>query len=152
MDKFVIVSRKHPAEKELLAVQMRQNMTVAERTLWERLRRNQVGGLHFRRQQIIDGFIADFYCHTARLVIEADGGVHDAQADYDRERDEIIATHQITILRFTNHQIINDTETVMAQITAAVHASVSSPSVSFPSISFPSISFPPLKEGPGEVL
>ena len=75
MDKSVIVSRKHSVEKEMLAIRMRQNMTAAERMLWERLRRNQVGGLRFRRQQIIESFIADFYCHTARLVIEADGGV-----------------------------------------------------------------------------
>ena len=142
MDKSVIVSRRHPAEKEARAVQMRQNMTAAEKMLWERLRRNQVGGLHFRRQQIINGFIADFYCHTARLVIEADGGVHDAQADYDRERDEIIATHQLTILRFTNQQILTDIETVMAKIHVAAHASSSSPAVSYS----------PLKEGPGEVL
>ncbi len=136
MDKSVIVSRKHPSEKEALSVQMRQNMTPAEKVLWDRLRCKQVGGVRFRRQQIIDGFIADFYCHSAKLVIEADGGVHHAQADYDRERDNIIAMHDLTILRFTNYQILNDTQTVIACIKAAVYAS--SP-------------IPPLEEGPGEV-
>lgn len=137
MDRSIIVSRKHSEEKETLAVQMRRNMTAAEKALWERLRRNQLGGLHFRRQQIIDGFIADFYCHAAKPVIEADGGVHDAQAEYDLERDKIIATHDLIILRFSNRQILTDMSTVLAHIeTAALQR----------------LSDPPLEEGPGEVI
>ena len=136
MDKSVIVSRKHSEEKEAVAVQMRRNMTAAERALGDRLRRNQTGGLHFRRQQIIEGFIADFYCHAAKLVIEADGGVHDAQAKYDLERDKIIATHDLIILRFSNRQILTDMNTVLAHIETTASQRLSDP---------------PLEEGPGEV-
>jgi very-short-patch-repair endonuclease len=57
---------------------------------WQHLRANQLNGLHFRRQQIIDGFIADFYCHVARLVIEVDGEIHQQQAEYDAERDRVL--------------------------------------------------------------
>ena len=57
---------------------MRQNPTPAENILWLRLRGKQVRGFHFRRQHPISRFIVDFYCSTARLVIEIDGSIHDA--------------------------------------------------------------------------
>ena len=114
-----IVRAARAREKQALARQMRQEMTSAEARLWQRLRRNQLLGLHFRRQQVIDGFIADFYCREARLVIECDGGVHDNQADYDRERDRILAAHALHILRFTNAQIANNLGAVLAEIAAA---------------------------------
>ena len=60
-----IVRARRDAEKQALALQMRRAMTEAEARLWEQLRGNQLGGLHFRRQQGIDGFIADFYCRPA---------------------------------------------------------------------------------------
>ena len=60
-----IVRARRDAEKQALALQMRRAMTEAEVRLWEQLRGNQLGGLHFRRQQVIDGFIADFYCRPA---------------------------------------------------------------------------------------
>ena len=52
---------------------LRENMTEHERILWERLKEKQIEGLRFRRQHPIDFFIADFYCHQARLVVEIDG-------------------------------------------------------------------------------
>jgi very-short-patch-repair endonuclease len=55
-------------------------MTPAERILWQELRGNKLGA-HFRRQQIIAGFIVDFYCHKVALVIEVDGDVHDLQKE-----------------------------------------------------------------------
>ncbi len=58
---------------------MRQEMTLAESILWNELRRNQIEGFHFRRQQILYGFIADFYCHHAGLIVEADGKYHEDQ-------------------------------------------------------------------------
>jgi very-short-patch-repair endonuclease len=56
---------------------LRQQMTPEERILWERLRRNGLNGIHFRRQQVIDGYIVDFYCQSANLIIEVDGEVHE---------------------------------------------------------------------------
>ena len=62
---------------------LRKNMTNAEKILWDRLKDNQVLNIRFRRQHPIDLFIADFYCHSARLVIELDGEIHKSQAEYD---------------------------------------------------------------------
>jgi hypothetical protein len=62
-------------EKAAFARQLRRSMTVAEQILWERLRSNRLQKMHFRRQQVIRGFIVDFYCHASRLVIEVDGPV-----------------------------------------------------------------------------
>src|SRR5271163_300175 len=67
------------ASKLELARKFRREMTSQERTLWESLRRNQLEGLHFRRQQVIGGFVADFYCASGRLAIEIDG---DKSPDY----------------------------------------------------------------------
>ncbi len=100
-----IVRAKRTLEKQTLAQQMRRAMTPAETKLWQRLRRSQFLGLHFRRQQVIEGFIADFYCREARLIIECDGTIHHQQADYDQERDRIIAVHNLRVLRFTNTHI-----------------------------------------------
>ena len=75
-----------------------EEMTLAERTLWKALRKNQIDGLHFRRQQIIAGFIVGFYCHSTALVIEVDGDVHHSAADYDRERDRLFERHGFEVL------------------------------------------------------
>ncbi len=53
-------------------------MTSAEKLLWQELRANKLG-VHFRRQQVIAGFIVDFYCHKADLIVEVDGETHDPQ-------------------------------------------------------------------------
>ncbi len=88
--KETIITGQKPAEKLPLAQQMRRQPTGAEAKLWCFLRAGRLKGLHFRRQQVIDGFIADFYCHSAGLVIELDGAVHQAQLEYDTERDRIL--------------------------------------------------------------
>ena len=91
-------------------------MTPQEQALWARLRANRLNGLHFRRQQVIDGFLADFYCHAARLVIELDGRIHLRQADYDRERDKVIATHQLLVLRVSNDAIDQHLDQVLQRL------------------------------------
>lgn len=70
--------------KLMLAKQFHRETTPAERTLWKAVRRKQVQGFRFRRQQVIEGFIVDFYCHGARLVIEVDGEIHAFKAPDDR--------------------------------------------------------------------
>jgi very-short-patch-repair endonuclease len=62
---------------------LRENMTQTEKLLWERLKGKQILGLRFRRQHPIFIFIADFYCHEARLVVEIDGEIHNQQLEYD---------------------------------------------------------------------
>ncbi len=100
---IVIGQRVDPA-KVLRAKELRRRMTPAERRLWNCLRANRLGGLQFRRQQIIDGFIVDFYCHAAAVVVEVDGPVHDDQAEYDAERDRILTARGLRV-GFTNEQI-----------------------------------------------
>lgn len=70
------------------ATQLRKNMTSAEKMLWERLKNKQVLNYKFRRQHPLANFIADFYCHKAKLIIEVDGGIHETaeQKEYDLGR------------------------------------------------------------------
>jgi very-short-patch-repair endonuclease len=111
------VRGKHNPIKRELAKRLRKEMTVQEQTLWDRLRTNRLHGLHFRRQQVIDGFIADFYCHAAALILEIDGAVHLRQADYDEARDNLLRTRGICILRISNERIGNELENVLSEIT-----------------------------------
>ena len=91
-------------------------MTPAERRLWQQLRANRLDNWHFRRQQIIAGFIVDFYCHRAKLVIEVDGPIHDKQQEADAEREAILRALGLTVLRFTNRQVMNDMPAVLSNI------------------------------------
>ncbi len=93
------------------ARRLRQEMTDSERLLWARLRRNQINGLHFRRQHVLYGFIVDFYCMKLKLAIEVDGGIHNNQSEQDFIRDEILISHGIRVFRVANERItasIND--------------------------------------------
>ena len=108
----------HPIKLER-AKQLRRNMTEAEITLWQHLRANRLNGLHFRRQQVIDGFIVDFYCHAASLVIEVDGEIHDQQQEYDQERDRTLAMKGLNILRISNNEIMQDLQQVLSHILVA---------------------------------
>jgi very-short-patch-repair endonuclease len=90
-----------------LAKKFRREMTPSEKRLWSTLRGNQLCGLHFRRQHVIRGFIVDFYCHTARLVIEIDGDVHQSQIKSDEIRDDILKSMGLTVLHLSNEIIEN---------------------------------------------
>jgi very-short-patch-repair endonuclease len=103
---------------------LRNNMTRAERLLWARLRYQQILGMHFYRQKPIAGFIADFYCATAKLVIELDGSQHfdEPQQAQDKARDKIMESLGLLILRFDNRQIITNMDCIMAIIFEVVSA------------------------------
>ncbi|WP_292738042.1 DUF559 domain-containing protein [Nostoc sp. JL31] len=73
----IVIGYKADLVKVQRAKELRQQMTPEEKILWQHLRANRLNGLHFRRQQIINGFIADFYCHSTALVIEVDGKIHE---------------------------------------------------------------------------
>jgi very-short-patch-repair endonuclease len=100
------------------AKNLRSNMTQSEQLLWGYLNNNQLRGCRFRRQHPIHVFIADFYCHTAKLVIELDGGIHDIseQKEYDSGRTYEIESFGLTVIRFTNEQLTNDLPNVLNQI------------------------------------
>ncbi len=115
-DPRVIVGQHIDRVKLERARALRHDMTPAERCLWDALRDKQLDGLHFRRQQIIDGFIVDFYCHAARLVVEVDGGVHERQVEYDAERSRILERRHLLVLRVTNIEVIHHLPAVLAQI------------------------------------
>ncbi|MFM2068692.1 MAG: hypothetical protein RLZZ584_3601 [Pseudomonadota bacterium] len=105
---------------------LRSHATPAEQLLWARLRRKQVLGLQFYRQKPIAGFIVDFYCAAAKLVIELDGAQHlepDVQ-DYDRQRTEVLQALGLRVVRFDNHQVMTEMEPVMTVIESLVRASI----------------------------
>jgi len=86
--------------------------------LWQLLRNRHLLGFKFRRQHQFGNYVADFYCREARLAIECDGGVHDRneQWHHDQLRDAYMISQGIRVLRFTNEQILNDTESVLDEI------------------------------------
>jgi very-short-patch-repair endonuclease len=94
-------------------------MTPAEKILWQELRGNKLG-VHFRRQQIIAGFIVDFYCHTAGLVIEVDGRIHDAnpQRELDHVRGRALTEMGLRIVRFRNEELVKNMPEVLNRIRA----------------------------------
>jgi very-short-patch-repair endonuclease len=112
------VVRGHHVEeaKKCRARELRREMTPAERALWARLRGNRLDGLHFRRQQIIHGFIADFYCHAAAFVVEVDGPVHDEQSEADAGRDEVFRSLGLRVFRFTNEAVFQRMDDVLRRI------------------------------------
>ena len=101
------------------ARRLRHEMTKEEKILWEELRRNRLEGLHFRRQQIIGSFIVDFYCHSAGLVVEVDGGVHRTQVERDGERDQALAARGLLALHFSNDLVTHGMDSVLATILEA---------------------------------
>jgi very-short-patch-repair endonuclease len=115
----VIVGQRIDPAKVERAKELRRQMTPEERILWRLLRARRLNGLHFRRQQVIDGFIVDFYCHAAGLVVEVDGGIHAEQPEYDAERDCILSARGLRILRVTNEDVRRDAATVLRRIAAA---------------------------------
>ena len=102
------------------AKRLRKNMTNAEEVLWIYLRRME--GLKFRRQHPIGIYIADFYCHKAKLVIEVDGLIHEDLTikENDKVRQTDLENWGYSILRFTNQQVITDIENVLDSIRTTI--------------------------------
>ncbi|MBX9257277.1 endonuclease domain-containing protein [Desmonostoc muscorum CCALA 125] len=99
-----------------LARQMRCESTPAEKLLWQRLRHKQLLGFKFRRQQAIDRFIVDFYCHEARLVVEVDGEIHDYSKEEDGIRQEFLESLGLRVVRFRNEDVVERMEGVLEDI------------------------------------
>jgi len=97
------------------ACELRENMTDAEKHLWLRLNKNQLG-VRFKAQHPIDIFIVDFYCHKYKLVVEVDGDIHSFQKDYDEGRTAELERFDLKIIRFTNQEILNNIEKVVDEI------------------------------------
>lgn len=83
-------------------------MTEAEKIFWDAIRGRRLHSLKFRRQQVIDGFIVDFYCDKLSLCVEIDGAIHDlySQEEWDSERDAALSRRGIRILRIKNDELM----------------------------------------------
>ena len=103
-------------EKLQLARDLRRRMTPQEKILWHALRRDAFGKIHFRRQQVVAGYIVDFYCASAKLAIEIDGASHLGTTDYDTIRDRSLLEMGITTLRISNNAVDRDLDDVMKGI------------------------------------
>jgi very-short-patch-repair endonuclease len=114
--KNIVIGQNINPVKAARAKELRRKMTEAEQILWQRLRTNRLGGWHFRRQQVIGGFIVDFYCHAASLLVEVDGPVHAKQADYDVERDRVLVAYGVRVLRVKNRDILENIDSVSENI------------------------------------
>jgi very-short-patch-repair endonuclease len=102
--------------KRQRAVEMRHEMTPVERKLWAHLRAGHLEGYHFRRQQVIEPYIVDFYCHRTALVIEVDGSVHQEQQEYDQQRDQDLQALGLKVVRFSNTEVNQNLEGVLTEI------------------------------------
>ena len=97
---------------------LRRSSPDAERALWHRLRDRQIEGAKFRRQRPISGYFADFACLESKLVIELDGGQHYAAdaAEADARRTQELATLGFTVLRFSDREVLTETDAVVQAI------------------------------------
>ena len=113
--KNIIPGQRVTKVKLQRAKELRHDMTTAEKILWNELRANKLG-VHFRRQQVIAGFIVDFYCHRAALVIEVDGDVHDLQKQEDARREKVLLEMGLKVVRFKNDEVMRELPMVVGKI------------------------------------
>jgi two-component system, NtrC family, sensor kinase len=100
---------------------LRRDMTEAERRLWQMLRSRQTQDCRFRRRVPIGGFIADFACHAARLIVEIDGGQHDPSSESEANRTRFLEGEGYRVLRFSNNEVLDNPEGVRAAIAENLH-------------------------------
>jgi very-short-patch-repair endonuclease len=113
--KNIIPGQRVAIAKLQRARELRQEMTPAEKALWQELRANRLG-VHFRRQQIIAGFIVDFFCHQSALVIEVDGDIHDLHQEDDARREGVLQEMGLRVVRFRNDEVIQNLPMVLRKI------------------------------------
>ena len=103
---------------------LKQSMTDAEKLLWDKIRNRKLRGLKFRRQHPIHFYIADFYCHEKKLIVEVDGGIHldAAVKEHDENRTAELDRFRITVIRFTNEQIFKHLDKVLKEIVKSATA------------------------------
>ncbi len=95
---------------------LRTGQTDAEALLWSRLRNRKLEGFKFRRQVPLEGYVADFACIAARLVIELDGLQHAEQTAYDNRRTRALQAAGFAVLRFWNGDVLTNIEGVLEVI------------------------------------
>lgn len=103
-----------------LARQMRTLATEAEESLWLQIRGQRLNRFRFRRQHALERFVVDFYCASARLVVEVDGPVHQYNQAEDEIRDQYLQSLGLRVLRFTNEEVLQNTQSVIGEIAGAL--------------------------------
>ena len=103
------------------ARQLRNKLTPAEEIFWLRLK-ELFPKYKFRRQHPISIYIADFYCHKIKLVIEIDGSIHDSEEAKlnDKRRQQDLEDLNLMVIRFTNDQVKNEIENVIEMISSNI--------------------------------
>ena len=89
------------------AQELRKNLTPQEKRLWDRIRRGQLNGMHFRKQHPYNIYILDFFCFKANLAIEVEGKIHLRRKEYDKERTRFLESSGLKVLHFRNEDIEN---------------------------------------------
>ena len=108
---------------------LRRQSSDAESVLWRHLRARRLLGYKFRRQVVMEPYIVDFVCLEARLIIEADGGQHSNQVTYDTRRTAVLEGMGYRVMRFWNHEVLGELQSVLEQIqTALIEAPSPQPS------------------------
>jgi very-short-patch-repair endonuclease len=102
------------------ARELRRFGTEAEKRLWSYLRGRRLDGRKFRRQVWIGNYVADFFCAEARLIIEADGGQHGEQLDYDARRTAFLEREGFRVIRFWNNDVLENPDGVVTLIREAL--------------------------------
>jgi very-short-patch-repair endonuclease len=113
--KNIIPGQRVTKAKLERAKELRREMTPAEKLLWQEVRAKKLG-VRFRRQQVIQGFIVDFYCDRAGLVIEVDGDVHDLQKEEDERREKVLSAWGLRAVRFRNDEVEKRLSAVVGKI------------------------------------
>lgn len=98
---------------------LRRTMTDAERKLWSVLRGRQLEGLKFRRQHPYEDYILDFVCLEKKIVVEVDGGQHQELVTEDGVRTKMLERAGFRVLRFWNHEVLQELAAVAGQILQA---------------------------------
>jgi very-short-patch-repair endonuclease len=111
---------------------LRREMTEAERCLWQQLRAHRFMGLKFKRQKPLGRYIVDFVCLEIGLVVELDGGQHTEQFAYDERRGCWLRTQGFDVLRFWNHEVLQQTDAVLEQLRLWVEQKQPSPPAPLP--------------------
>jgi adenine-specific DNA-methyltransferase len=102
--------------KIALARQLRRSWTDAELRLWQSLRNRSVGNHKFRRQHPVGPYFVDLVCLERKLVIEVDGSQHIERAEQDKTRTAYLEGQGFRVLRFWNHDVLTQTESVLQTI------------------------------------
>jgi very-short-patch-repair endonuclease len=98
--------------------ELRNNQTDAEKVFWSHVRNMQFLGMKFFRQYSLGHYVLDFYCPAKKLAVELDGGQHNDSdnREYDAARSEYLNAHEVEVMRFWNHEVLLDIESVLNKL------------------------------------